>query len=305
MRPAYVSIAQIVAALFCITCAIRADEACSSKLHFNNGQTSARLPGVARNEKNHIFVSVRVNGKNDDLRFVFDTGAGRTVIERGVAARLGLRPSEKSSIRGVGAGRVAVDIVKNVSLQIGDVRLDGIDLYVVDDVHESEGTAGIIGYDLLCSGVVTLDYKEPSIVVTSPSNFQYRGSGDVLPLQFKGRWPFVCGTLKVPGVDPVTDDFLVDTGSEDAVNHPVIRQSKGSLRETNTGSGGFGKSLPGVVGPNEWFRIGSTTIPATLSACCAGSDEVNRQLGSGVLSNFRLTFHYPARSIILEKYPER
>src|SRR2546429_637288 len=131
--------------------------------------------------------------------------------------------------------------------------------------------------DLLCASVVVLDYKQPSITVTAPAVFQYHGSGDVLPLAFRGRWPYVRGTLKVPGVDPVTDDFLIDTGSEDAVNHPIIRQSKGDLRETNTGAGGFGQSLRGVVGPNEWFRIGSTTIPATQSACCAGNDDVNRQ----------------------------
>jgi len=148
---------------------------------------------------------------------------------------------------------------------------------------------------------VTLDYKKPSIVVTAPSAYQYHGVGDVLPLSFNGRWPYVRGVLKVPGVDPVTDDFLIDTASEDAVNHPVIRQSKGPLRETNTGAGGVGQSLRGVVGPNEWSRIGSTTIPATKSACCAGNDDVNRQLGSAILSHFRIMFNYPARQIILEK----
>lgn len=264
-----------------------------------------RLPGVTRNGKNHIFVSVRLNGHNDSLRFVFDSGAGRTVIDRAVAARLGLQPSEKGSIGGVGTGRVPVDILKNASLQLGDVRLDGVDLNLVDDVHESEGIAGIVGYDLLCSSVVTLDYKEPSIVVTAPSAFQYHGKGDVLPLSFKGRWPYVRGTLKVQGVEPVTDDFLIDTGSEDAVNHPVIRKSKGPLRETRTGAGGFGQSLPGVVGPNEWFRIGHTTLPATESACCAGDEDVNRQLGSAILSHFRIIFNYPAGNIILEKYPDK
>jgi len=257
--------------------------------------------GVTRNEKDHVLISARIIGHNEELRFVFDTGAGRTVIDRRVAARLGLKATEKSSIGGVGVGRVDVEVVKNASLQLGDVRLDGVDLNLVDDVHANAGTAGIIGYDLLCTSVVTLDYKQPSIVVTTPSAFQYHGKGDVLPLSFKGRWPYVRGVLKVPGIDPVTDDFLIDTGSEDAVNHPVIRQSKGPLRETNTGAGGFGQSLRGVVGPNEWFRIGSTTIPATQSGCCAGNEDVNRQLGSAILSHFRITFNYPARQIILEK----
>ena len=290
-----------VAALWCLTSPVYANDSCLSSTHFTNGATSAPLPGVIRNEKNHVFISARIIGHDEELRFVFEAGAERTAIDRRVAARLGLKATEKSSVGGVGVGRVEVDVVKNASLQFGDVRLDGVDLNLVDDIHESEGTAGIIGYDLLCANVVTLDYKKPGIVVTAPSAYQYHGVGDVLPLSFKGRWPYVRGVLKVPGVDPVTDDFLIDTGSEDAVNHPVIRQSKGPLRETNTGAGGFGQSLRGVVGPNEWFRIGSTTIPATQSACCAGNDDVNRQLGSAILSHFRITFNYPARQIILKK----
>lgn len=292
---------QIIVVLLCAVPAIRAVEPCVASVRFNNGQTSVRLPGVARHE-NHLVASVRINGKREQLSFLFDTGAGRTVLERRVAERLGLQATEKSSIGGVGSGRVNVDVVKGVSLQLGGVRLDGVNLNLVDDMHSSDGTVGIIGYDLLCSSVVAVDYKEPSIVVTSPTTFEYHGRGDVLPLSFKGRWPYVPGTLKVPGVDPVTDDFLIDTGSEDAVNHPIIRQSKGELRQTSTGAGGFGKSLPGVIGPNEWFRIGAATIPATQSACCSGNADVDRQLGGAVLSRFRLIFNYPAAKTILEKY---
>jgi len=294
----------LVAFALCgIAVPVRGDEFCATRVAFEGGKTSEKLPGVTRSGPG-IFVSVRLDGKDDNLRFLFDTGAGRTVIERNVAARLGLRPTAKSSIGGVGAGRVDVDVVKGASLRLGKVRLNGVDLHVAD-IPESEHVDGIIGYDLLCSTVVIFDSKEPSIVVTTPSTFQYQGSGDVLPLQIRGRWPFVRGTLKVPGVDPVTDDFLVDTGSNDDVNHPIIRQSKGQLRETSTGSGGFGKSLSGVIGPNEWFRIGSTTIPATTSVCCAASEEVSRQLGAGILSRFRITFNYPQGKMILAKYSDR
>jgi hypothetical protein len=284
-----------------MTSARAADEPCPTKVSFASGATSAQLPGVVRSG-NQIFLIARINGKSEDLRFVFDTGAGRAVIDRAVATRLGLKPSEKSSFAGVGTGRTAVDVVKNVSLQIGSARLDGVDLNIVDDLHEGEGTAGIIGYALLCSSVVTLDYEAPSITVTEPASFQYHGNGDVLSLSVKGKWPYVRGTLKVPGVDAVTDDFLIDTGSEDAVNHPIIRQSKGPLRETRTGAGGFGNSLKGVIGPNEWFRIGNMTIASTTSVCCPGNDDVNRQLGGELLSHFRLIFNYRAKNVVFEKY---
>lgn len=293
----------VVAAFSSMPRASQADEPCSTKIFFNKGETSERLPGVMRSGV-RLYASVRVTGKNDDLKFLFDTGAGRTVLNRAVASRLALKPTGESSIGGVGAGRVPVDLVKGASLLLGSVHVEGVDLNIVD-IPEAEHIDGIIGYDILCSSVVTLDYEEPSIVLAAASAFQYHGSGDILPIQIRRRWPFVRGTLKVPGADAVTDDFLIDTGSDDAVNHPVIRQSKGPLREVNTGSGGFGKSQPGVVGANEWFRIGATTIPATTSVCCAASEEVSRQLGSGILSRFRITFDYSNRRMILEQYRDR
>jgi predicted aspartyl protease len=293
----------LLAILLQLTVARAADQSCPTTISFANGETSVSLPGVIAKGR-RIFVMARINANSEDLRFAFDTGCGRTVLDRAVAERLGLRASEKSSIGGVGTGRVSIDIVKKASLQFGDVRIDGVDLNLVDDTHEEKDIAGIIGYDLLCGSVVTLDYKQPAIVVSAPSAFQYHGKGDVLPLSFKGRWPYVRGTLKVPGVEAVTDNFLIDTGSEDAVNHPVIRQSKGELRQTTTGAGGFGQSQSGVIGPNEWFRIGNTTLPATQSVCCAGNDDVNRQLGSGVLSHFRIIFNYLAGHVIFEKDPK-
>jgi len=134
-----------------------------------------------------------------------------------------------------------------------------------------------------------------------PGRFRAPSSAEVLPIKIRGGWIFVVGTIKVPGNPPVTDDFLVDTGSLDAVNHPIIRKSTGALRSTRTGAGGFGQSQAGVIGHNEWFQIGRTRIPNTVSACCAASEEVSRQIGQGILSHFRITFDYPASRMILQE----
>jgi hypothetical protein len=268
-------------------------------LKFPSDESAVRLPGVSKTQ-NQIFLSVRLNGRDEDLRFVFDSGAGRTILDRRIAKRIGLQPTEKSSFAGVGTGRTEVDVIKNATIQLGALRLEHVDLNLVDDVHES-GAAGIIGYDLLCSSVVALDYKQPGIVIQASSGFQYRGTGDVLPLTFKGRWAYVEGTLKVPGIEAITDKFLIDTGSEDAVNHPIIRKSKGELGQTRTGAGGFGESVPGVIGPNEWFKLGSTTLPSTMSVCCAANEDVNAQLGGAILSHFRIIFDYPESRVIFER----
>src|SRR3954469_8370651 len=153
----------LIAIFLCAGLSMAADESCTAKISFKNGETEVPLPGAS--VKNHqIFVSVRINGKNEDLRFIFDTGAGRTVLTRALADRLGLHATEKGSIGGVGTGRVEVDVVKNVSLQLGDLSLEGVDLNLVDDIGQDGEIVGIIGFDLLCASVVTMDYKQPAVI---------------------------------------------------------------------------------------------------------------------------------------------
>ena len=242
-----------------------------------------------------VLMPVRVNGSAKTFWFIFDTGAGRTVLDRAAATSLGLKPTSRGSISGVGSGRVPVDIVSNQSLEIGDLRLVQVDLRLAsigDTDSSGERPGGIIGYDLLCATVVRVDFSVPRMTIIDLHAFSPPSQAKDLPIRVRDGWMFVRGTIKVPGKPPVSDEFLVDSGSEDAVNHPVIRESKGPLRQTRTGAGGFGDSLPGVIGPNEWFELGQTRIPSTLSACCAATPEVSRQIGLGILSHFVITFDY-------------
>jgi len=80
----------VVVPLFCVVATGRGDETCSATVSFESGKTSEKLPGVTRKEQS-IFVSVGVNEKNEVLKFLFDTGAGRTVIAR--------KPSRAATLR--------------------------------------------------------------------------------------------------------------------------------------------------------------------------------------------------------------
>jgi Aspartyl protease len=252
-----------------------------------------------------LLVPGHLAGYPDTLWLILDSGAGRTVLDRGVAARLNLRPTSKGTITGVGKGTSAVDIVPNVTLELPGVTVAHVALRLASMPGSPQIAepliAGIIGYDLLCGSVVTIDYQRRRVAVTAPAAFHAPLEADVLPLAIRRRWSFVHGTIKVPGRPPVDDEFLLDTGSGDFVNHPVIKQSTGALRRTQTGAGGFGEPQAGVIGENEWFRLGRTTIERTQSVCCAASPEVSRQIGAGILEQFRVTFDYPHRRLILEQ----
>ncbi|MDQ2922463.1 MAG: aspartyl protease family protein, partial [Acidobacteriota bacterium] len=77
-------------------------------------------------------LKVRVNGGKELLRFVLDTGSGMSVISEETAKKLGLRPVARGGLaRAVGGGG-KFEIVYGFlsSLELGDVRIDSVPVYI-------------------------------------------------------------------------------------------------------------------------------------------------------------------------------
>jgi hypothetical protein len=294
-------ISVFVSALLIASSVAAADDVkCRSRVMFPPTQLSVTVP--FEKTRNGVFIRAKVNGKSDPLWFVVDSGAARTLISEPAAKRAAIQGTEKSMLRGAGAGVVPVTVAKNITLAIDVVTIEHVDMRIANltSLTPLWGRAidGIIGHDLLCRSVVTIDYDSSRLTMTHPAVFQQDGKGESLKLYTRNGWSFVEGTIKVTGLPAVIDTFLVDSGSQDAVNHPIIRDSKGPLRTVTTGNG-LGAQLAGVLGPNEWFRLGRFTIGSTQSTCCA-SEVTSRQIGAAVLSRFRVTFDYPRHRLILE-----
>jgi aspartyl protease len=266
---------------------------CRSRVTFDPAKLSVTIP--FERTRNGVFVRLRVNEKEEPLWFVLDTGAGHTLISESAAKRLLIHPGDKTTIREPSAGLKTVSESKTASIMLDTINIDKVDLHTANlsDLAPAWGRKvdGVLGYDLLCRSVVTIDYDASRLTITQPAVFRYEGMGETLPLAIRNGWAFVQGTIKVTGRPPVIDNFLIDSGSQDAVNHPIIRDSKGPLQTVKTG----------VLGSNEWFRLGRFTVGSTQSACCAPTEETSRQIGAQVLSRFRVTFDYPHKRLILEQ----
>jgi hypothetical protein len=287
-----------VLALIVALPATAADVTCRTGIRFPDHTSAVHVSFDS--PENGVFLSVQVRGKA--LAFSLDTGSPYTLIDRTAAARIGIRGGEQSTIGGAGAGDVSVEIVRNMTIRIGAVTLTDVDLRLVDlsGVNWGRPLEGVIGFDLLCNAAVTVNYDAHALTITRPDAYRPPHGAEILPLEVRGGHSFVEGTIKVAGNEPVTDRFLIDSGSSDAVNHPVIMKSTGPLRSIQTGNG-LGKPVPGALGPNEWFRIGHFTIPTTQSVCCGGYEEASRGIGGEILSRFVVTFDYPHQRLMLTR----
>jgi hypothetical protein len=252
----------------------------------------------------NLFFEVEVRGHEKPLWFTIDTGSSYTFLDARAAAELGLKTEAATAVHGAGGGEVPVVLARGVSFVLPGLETSGHEVRITD-LSGLEGlfghrVDGFFGYDFLRALTVTIDPDQARVTLTDPAVFRHAGDGEVLPLRFAGRtgrWIYVPGRIKVPGHPPEQSDFFVDSGSGDAVNHPLIRKSTGPLRQTRTGVG-LGSAGSGVIGRIEWFRLGRFRIEGAPSVCC-GAPGTEAQIGSAVLSRFVVTYDYTRSRMIV------
>jgi len=251
--------------------------------------------------KGMICVPARINGSRP-LTFVLDSGSTRMLIDRRLAADLGLKTSGKGSLQGAGAGRIPLEFIHDVSLALPGVESKGYEFSTADlqPLEASLGVKvdGILGYELFSRFVVTVDYETKSLTVTVPEEFHPGNTAEMLPIEIRDKWPFVQAELLLPGPVTVQDSFLIDSGSSDAVDHPIVMNLQS--RVSSESGVGLGTSVSGATARAISFRLGRYTIAAPTVSCCGATEATSKLIGSEVLRRFMVTFDYPSSRIFIK-----
>jgi predicted aspartyl protease len=208
--------------------------------------------------KGMIFVPVRVDGSRP-LSFVLDTGSTRNLIDRTLATSLGLKSSGTGSLQGAGAGRIPVAFIHDVRIALPGLESAGYEFSTADlqplAASLGERVDGILGYEVFCRFVVTVDYRAKRLTFTPPAAFRPPGgSAQVLPIELRDKWAFVKAELVLPGAVTVQDSFLIDSGSSDAVDHPIVMNLQS--RTPATSGVGLGAPVQGATAQATSFRLG-------------------------------------------------
>ena len=107
-------------------------------------------------------LQVHINGETEPLRFVLDTGSGMSVISEQTAKRLGLKPVAKGGLaRAVGGGG-RFEIVYGFlnSLEIGDVRVENVPVYIRKFFDINVPVDGYLGLSVIAKFLTSLDYGD-------------------------------------------------------------------------------------------------------------------------------------------------
>jgi hypothetical protein len=247
-----------------------------------------------------IFVPVRVNGSGL-LSFVLDTGSARTLIDRTLATGLGLKASGKGSLQGAGAGRVPIEFIPDVRLAFPGVESTGFELSTADlrPLESSLGVKvdGILGYELFQRFVVTVDYESKSVTFCLPEAFHPNNAAQSLPIELRDKWSFVKAELVLPGPVTIQDSFMIDSGSSDAVDHPIVMKLQS--RVSAESGVGLGTPVEGATARATSLRLGRYTLEGPIVSCCGATDATSKMIGNEVLRRFTVTFDYPSSRMFI------
>jgi len=116
----------------------------------------------------HPIIEVRINGKGP-FRFVFDTGAGGTMIDKAVTEGMDLPTLGMAQVGdATGKGHRTMPLVKIDSIQIGGAEFKGSIGIVGDFGHVFPGDDrpdGILAFKTFAGCLVTLDYPNRRLIL--------------------------------------------------------------------------------------------------------------------------------------------
>lgn len=272
-------------------------------------------------------LKVKVNDNREPLRFVLDTGSGMSVISEETAKKLGLHAVARGGqARAVGGGG-KFDIVYGFldSLEVGDVTVKSVPVYIRHFYDEKTPVDGYLGLSVISKFIASVDYGEKLFMLRRPSeNFVKdlwgirisRDSNQPLapgvfeiPLRTTSSG-FLSGEVHLEGIQRPLN-FIVDTGASISVVSERLAKEEdldNYLEPTRMriyGAAGIADDVKSLLLPK--VMLGGLTRER-INAAILDLEPVNETagftqmgiLGSNYLRHFRVSFDFQRGLIRLE-----
>jgi hypothetical protein len=267
-----------------------------------------------RRSIHHIYVPLKINGQGPFM-FLLDSGAGMTIVGRRIADSLGLKDIGNMPAAGVGGIEVA-NFCRIDSLRVGELTMFDLTGGVLDlsffNTIALIPLDGILGYDLFAQLIVEIDYEDKELKIYDPRSDKFKGGEDTLDIRVESNHPIVTSTIN----DSINGQFRMDTGSHNFLdlNTPLVRKYK-LLENVNEKLGempllGIGGSSKSTLAYLNSFSMGDYRLTKVLTGFNVAdsgifsAENVDGNIGGGILSMFKIAFDYPEQKVYLTKYEE-
>ncbi len=274
-------------------------------------------------------VQVRVNGSKEVLRFVLDTGSGMSVISEKTAKRLGIKAVARGGMaRGVGGvGKFEIVYGFLSTLDIGDVRISNVPVYIRRIYASGRDVDGYIGLSVISKYVATVDYGPRKFTLSrqrdndedpfDPSKGIALRARSAAPTNRRMEIPmritssgFLSGEVRLQGIERPLN-FILDTGADISVISDALYKSE----DFNSFARGDSKAIYGAAGITDGVMI--LNLPRIsvgaharegIEAAVLDLEPVNETsgfdqvgiLGANFLRHFRVIFDFQRSVMQLE-----
>src|SRR2546423_4183872 len=188
-----------------------------NQLYDPSGASHTSIPFEIVN--NRPIIQVRINGDRRPLRFVIDTGSGMSVVSEETARRMNIRAVARGGLaRAVGGGGKFEIVYGFLSqLDIGDVEVDNVPVYIRHFFDDGNPTDGYIGIAALTKFVATVDYgaRTFSLARQRSSNQQQPAAPNPHAIEIPLRTTasgFLSSDVQIEGLTKPLN-FIIDTGA--------------------------------------------------------------------------------------------
>ena len=255
---------------------------------------------------NRPIIQLKVNGRNETLNFVLDTGSGISVISDETAKLLKIGSITKGGfakgIGGDGKFEIVYGFLRQV--EIGKVEIRNVPVYIRKFHAVGNDIDGYIGLSLISKFLTTIDYGDLTFTLAKKEGQRHElvaAKGVSLPLRLTSSG-FLSGEVKLEGVETPLN-FIVDTGASVSVISDDVASLEGispflKIEKMRViGSAGVTEGVSSFVLPRVSF---GTHSRKSITAIALDLDMINEAsgfvqagiLGGNFLRNYRMTFDF-------------
>lgn len=256
----------------------------------------------------HVFAPVRIGDRT--YRFLLDTGAQNILIDKRVAADLGLKAV--GALEASGATRTGgLQLATLDELDVGAGRLRNVVATTIDLGASTDGAFridGILGYPFFAASTVRLDLANRTMTLAVPGSLAPQG--EKIPVQVDRAFPEA--ELRIN--ETTEAPFIIDTGNagELLLYKPFVDKHPGIVPYTTNSRKSFGIGGETASYRSALDRIDFGSIPiyhadtdvmlATSGAFADRFDAGN--VGLGLLRNFLITFDLANGAMYVVRAPD-
>jgi hypothetical protein len=264
---------------------------------------------------NHTFIKLKADFTSDSLSFIFDVGAGSSILSNEVFSKAAAQKGSVAQRQLEGAGGFEnASTLDSVDLYYSGASFNDLTLYSFNAASLSESIGqridGVIGADILKKYQVFINYNTRTLELYDFTEKVTIKNAQRLSFELVEDIPLITTTIVSPKGKKLKARLYFDSGAGISLilNTPFVQQhalDKEKDKLITYKIQGMGEASASVLATFPSLQLGTfsfSDIPVSLSRATKGvsaAADIDGILGNDVIKHFNVLLNYKTKEIAL------